>query len=88
MWLNLVMKACFNQSTKHSEMRTMMAGLKMVWRRESVGRDGRVREREKEAGKKEKREEEEAEESSIRLRRAMMNSMMPSWNRSTISVST
>ena len=55
-----------------------MAGLKMVCRSESVGREGRVRERENEAGRKEKREDDEAEDSSIRLRRAMINSMMPS----------
>lgn len=51
-----------------------------------MGSEGRVRVRENEAGRKEKREEEEAEDSSIRFRRAIMNSIMANWNRSTISV--
>lgn len=51
-----------------------------------MGSDGRVRVRENEAGRKEKREEEEAEDSSIRFRRAIMNSIIANWNRSTISV--
>lgn len=63
-----------------------MAGLKMVWRRERVGRAGRTRDREKEAGRKEKREEVEEEDSSMRLRSAMMKSMRASWKRSTMSV--
>jgi hypothetical protein len=66
-------------------MRTMMAGEKMVWRSEREGSEGRVREREKETGRIEKSEEEVVEESSMRLRRAMMKSMMPSWKRSTMS---
>lgn len=85
MWLNLVMKACLSQSTKHSEIRTIKAGEKMVWRSERVGRDGRERDREE--GNNDRREgEDDVEESSIRLRRAMMKSMMPNWKRSTMSV--
>lgn len=79
------MKACFNQSTAHSLKRTINAGLKIVWINERVGREGMEREREKERGRKENKEEDEAEESSIRFRRAMMKSIIASWNRSTIS---
>lgn len=64
----------------------MIAGLNIVWRRESVGREGKDRERE--TGRKERREEVEAEDSSMRLRRAMMKSIRASWNRSTISETT
>lgn len=64
----------------------MIAGLNIVWRRASVGREGK--ERERETGRKERREEVEAEDSSMRLRRAMMKSIKASWNRSTISETT
>ena len=76
--MNLVMKACFSQSTAHSLNRTINAGLKIVWIRERVGREGMESDREKERGRKENREEDEAEESSIRFRRAIMNSMIAS----------
>lgn len=73
------MNACFNQSTKHSDTSTMMAGEKIVWRRE---RDGEGNEREK----RDKEGVVVVEESSMRFRRAMMKSIRESWNRSTMSI--
>lgn len=81
------MNACLSQSTKHSDMSTTIAGLKMTCNREKVGSAGSVKESESDAGRNENRDEEDAEDNSIRLRSAMMKSMMPNWNRSTMSAS-
>lgn len=78
MWLNLVMNACLSQSTKHSDIKTIIAGLKITCNKETFGIVGNENDGEKEAGRKEKSEEEEADDSSIRFRRLMMESIAPS----------
>lgn len=69
------MKACFSQSTAHSLKITIKAGLNIVCNKEKVGRDGTVRVREKDAGRKEKSEEEEAEDNSIKFLNAIINNI-------------
>ena len=59
-------------------MRTMMAGLKMTCKSETVGSDGNEKEGEKDAGRKEKSDEEEADDNSIKFRRVMIDNIAPS----------
>lgn len=56
----------------------------MVCRSARVGNDANAKEKEKEVGRREKGDAVDAD-NSIKLRRAIMNSIRVSWNRSTIS---
>lgn len=64
----------------------MIAGLKMTCSRETVGKVGIENEKDSDAGRNEKREDDEAEDSSMRFLKVMIESMAPSWNRSTMSI--
>ena len=78
MWLNLVMKACLSQSTAISETRTIKTGEK-IWL--MVVSEGRTEMVMYDAGNEEKVDP----ETSMRLRRAMMDKRADSWKRSTMS---
>jgi hypothetical protein len=76
------MKACFNQSTKHSLIKTVNAGEKVVRRSVGVGRKEVPVDDVEVAGELVGIEV----ESSRRFLSEMIKSIKASWNRSTISV--